>query len=118
LAILYLAVMQSLAYATKHILEALTVAGRSDFSSILLCGGLSKNDLFVQIHADVCAIPVYLPEESEAVLLGAAMLGAYAARVYSDLQVRTFEFSENYQLHLFIPPLFSQPQLQWAGKPR
>ena len=87
LAIIYLAVIQSLAYGTKHILDALKEAGRSDFTSILLCGGLSKNSIFVQTHADICSIPVLLPNEPEAVLLGASILGACAAKVHPNLQM-------------------------------
>ncbi len=45
----------------------------------MICGGLSKSALFVQTHADVLGIPVVLPDQTESVLLGAAMLGAAAA---------------------------------------
>lgn len=86
LATMYLAIIQSLAYGTRHIIESLIKNGRPEFKSILLCGGLSKNELFVQTHSDVCSIPVLLPQEPEAVLLGASMLGACAAKVFPDLQ--------------------------------
>ncbi|XP_035793949.1 FGGY carbohydrate kinase domain-containing protein-like isoform X1 [Anopheles albimanus] len=86
LALLYLALMQALAYGTRHILDVLQSSGREPITSILLCGGLSKNSLFVQTHADVCSIPVLLPTEPEAVLLGSAMMGAYAAGLYESLQ--------------------------------
>lgn len=61
--------------------------GRPEFGSLLMCGGLSKNQLFVQTHADACALPVLLPEENEMVLVGAAILGACAADAYPDLEV-------------------------------
>jgi len=67
-------------------LDALEDSGRKKFTSLLLCGGLSKNSLFVQIHADVCSLPVLLPIESENVLLGAAILGAFAASKFDSLQ--------------------------------
>ncbi|XP_050098727.1 FGGY carbohydrate kinase domain-containing protein [Anopheles aquasalis] len=86
LALLYLALMQALAYGTRHILDVLQSSGREPITSILLCGGLSKNSLFVQTHADVCSIPVLLPTEPEAVLLGSAMMGAYAAGLYETLE--------------------------------
>lgn len=52
-----------------------------------MCGGLSKNKLFVQTYADVCRMPVLEPVESEMVLLGAAILGAMAAKEYTSLEV-------------------------------
>lgn len=50
-----------------------------EIESILICGGLSQNPLFVQIQADVLALPVLCPVEKESVLIGAAILGSYAA---------------------------------------
>uniref|UniRef100_A0A182STM8 Carbohydrate kinase FGGY C-terminal domain-containing protein n=1 Tax=Anopheles maculatus TaxID=74869 RepID=A0A182STM8_9DIPT len=86
LALIYLALMQALAYGTRHILQVLEASGREAITSILLCGGLSKNALFVQTHADICSVPVLLPSEPEAVLLGSAMMGAYAAGLYDSLE--------------------------------
>uniref|UniRef100_A0A182JUC9 FGGY carbohydrate kinase domain-containing protein n=1 Tax=Anopheles christyi TaxID=43041 RepID=A0A182JUC9_9DIPT len=87
LALIYLALMQALAYGTRHILQVLESSGREPITSILLCGGLSKNSLFVQTHADICSVPVLLPSEPEAVLLGSAMMGAYAAGIYNSLEL-------------------------------
>lgn len=55
-------------------------------SCILVCGGLSKNSLFLTMHANVVARPVLLPFQSESVLCGAAMLGAYASGVYTTVE--------------------------------
>ncbi|XP_058832044.1 FGGY carbohydrate kinase domain-containing protein [Topomyia yanbarensis] len=91
LALIYLALMQALSYGTRHILDVLARSGREPIRSILLCGGLSKNTLFVQTHADICSIPVLLPHESEAVLLGSAIMGACAAGIYMDLKTAAEE---------------------------
>ncbi|XP_012055305.1 PREDICTED: FGGY carbohydrate kinase domain-containing protein [Atta cephalotes] len=82
LALLYLAAVQALTYGTKHIIEVLSAAGHN-IESILVCGGLSQNPLFIQIQADVLALPVLCPVERESVLVGAAILGACATRKYS-----------------------------------
>lgn len=37
---------------TRHILDAMQAAGH-DITTLFLCGGLSKNPLFVQMHADI-----------------------------------------------------------------
>ncbi|CAB0036765.1 unnamed protein product [Trichogramma brassicae] len=84
LAKLYLATMQSLTYGTKHIIEALTAAGHN-IKSLLICGGLTKNHLFIQTQADVLGLPVLLPAEKESVLLGSAILGACAAQTFSSV---------------------------------
>ncbi|GLH03762.1 uncharacterized protein GBIM_09616 [Gryllus bimaculatus] len=86
LAILYLATVQALAYGTQHIIEVLRASGYADFQSILICGGLSSNPLFVQTQADVVGMPVLCPHEAESVLLGAAILGACAAGEFSNIQ--------------------------------
>ncbi|XP_012277775.1 FGGY carbohydrate kinase domain-containing protein [Orussus abietinus] len=84
LALLYLATVQALTYGTKHILEALTLAGHK-VETLLICGGLSQNPLFTQIQADVLGLPVLTPLETESVLLGAAILGSYAAGVFPSV---------------------------------
>ncbi|XP_041848180.1 FGGY carbohydrate kinase domain-containing protein-like isoform X2 [Melanotaenia boesemani] len=85
LALLYLATIQALALGTLHILEAMKGAGH-DIRTLFLCGGLSKNTLFVQIHANATGLPVVLPDQMEAVLVGAAVLGACASQDYSTIQ--------------------------------
>ncbi|XP_062284546.1 FGGY carbohydrate kinase domain-containing protein [Scomber scombrus] len=85
LALLYLATVQALALGTRHILEAMKEAGH-DIRTLFLCGGLSKNALFVQVHANATGLPVVLPDQMEAVLVGAAILGACASQDYSSIQ--------------------------------
>ncbi|XP_076829230.1 FGGY carbohydrate kinase domain-containing protein isoform X2 [Brachyhypopomus gauderio] len=85
LALLYLATVQAIALGTRHIVEVMREAGH-DITTLFLCGGLSKNPLFVQMHANTTGLPVVLPAETEAVLVGAAILGACASRDCSSLQ--------------------------------
>ncbi|CRL06265.1 CLUMA_CG019034, isoform A [Clunio marinus] len=91
----YLATIQSLAYSTKHIIESLYKSGRKKFKSILICGGLSKNRLFLQTHADICGIPILISNEQESVLLGSAMLAATGSGVYKDLKSAAEELSND-----------------------
>ena len=39
-------------HGTRHIIESLNKAGHR-INTLLLCGGLTKNELFIQTHADV-----------------------------------------------------------------
>ncbi|XP_050978967.1 FGGY carbohydrate kinase domain-containing protein [Labeo rohita] len=85
LALLYLATLQAVALGTRHIIDAMRAAGH-DITTLFLCGGLSKNALFVQTHANTTGLPVVLPAEREAVLLGAAVIGACASSDCSSIQ--------------------------------
>jgi len=78
LAVLYLATLQSLIYGTKNILEEMEVKGY-DISTVYMCGGLTKNQLFVQMTADILNKPVVISDEQESVLVGAALLGMCAS---------------------------------------
>ena len=84
LALLYLATLQSIAYGTRAIIGALNASGYA-ISRLYAVGGGTKNPLWVQQHADITGASLVLPEESEAVLLGAALLGAVASGSYPDI---------------------------------
>jgi ribulose kinase len=76
--LLYLATVQAVAHGTRHIIETLNANGYR-IATIFACGGGTKNPVFVREHADITGCRVVLPREPEAVLLGAAALGAVAA---------------------------------------
>ena len=78
LALLYLATIQAIALGTRHILAAMNAEGYR-IQTLFASGGDTKNPVFVREHADATGCRVVLPEEPEAVLLGAAILGAVAA---------------------------------------
>ena len=84
LALLYLATVQAIAYGTRHIIAALNQGGYR-IDTIVATGGGAKNPLFLREHADATGCRIILPRESEAVLLGSAMLGAVAGGVFVDL---------------------------------
>ncbi|XP_017071541.1 FGGY carbohydrate kinase domain-containing protein [Drosophila eugracilis] len=86
LAIKYLAFVQALAYGTRHIIENLYQYERAPFQTLLFCGGLAKNPLYVQCHADICNLPSLIPDEQEMVLVGAAALGAAASGHFDSLE--------------------------------
>ncbi|XP_053105255.1 FGGY carbohydrate kinase domain-containing protein isoform X2 [Hemicordylus capensis] len=85
LALIYLATIQAIALGTRHIVETMQAAGHH-VNTMFMCGGLSKNPLFVQMHADITGMPVVLAQEVESVLMGAAILGACASKDFVSLQ--------------------------------
>ncbi len=80
----YLAALQSISYGTRHIIETMNNAGHS-ISTIHMCGGGSKNPLWVREHADATGCDVVLSKESDAVILGSAMLAGTASGDYNHL---------------------------------
>nr|GMD77846.1 FGGY carbohydrate kinase domain-containing protein [Ipomoea batatas] len=85
LALLYLATVQGIAYGTRHIVEHCNANGHK-IDTLLACGGLTKNPLFIQEHSDIIGYPIILPRENESVLLGAAILGAVASKKYATVR--------------------------------
>jgi FGGY-family pentulose kinase len=85
LARLYLATLQALAYGTRHIIETLNRTGYR-IDTILASGGFTKNPVFLREHADATGCRIVLPEEPDAVLLGAAILGAVAGGACASVQ--------------------------------
>ena len=86
LAIQYLATVQALAYQTRAIVEALAYDD-PPITAVIACGGLSKNPLFMQTHADVLRLPIHTAQQEEAVLLGAAILGAAAGGAHASIEL-------------------------------
>ncbi|KAJ8634632.1 hypothetical protein MRB53_008899 [Persea americana] len=85
LALLYLATVQGIAYGTRHIVEHCNAHGHK-IDTLLACGGLAKNPVYIQEHADIVGCSIILPRENESVLLGAAILGAVGSKKYSCLR--------------------------------
>jgi FGGY-family pentulose kinase len=84
LAVQYLAAVQAVAYGTRHILEEMNKKGYK-VDTLLACGGGTKNPIFLREHADITGCTIVLPKEPEAVLLGAAVLGAVASGKFPTL---------------------------------
>lgn len=78
----YLATLQSIAYGTRHIIDALEESGHK-ITRIVMCGGATKNPLWLQEYANVTGREIHLVQEEDAVNLGAALLGAVACGAFS-----------------------------------
>ncbi|WP_034944430.1 FGGY-family carbohydrate kinase [Erwinia oleae] len=84
MALHYLATIQAIALGTRHIIETMNKTGYS-IDTIMASGGGTKNPVFVQEHANATGCAMLLPEESEAMLLGSAIMGTVAAGLYESL---------------------------------
>lgn len=81
---LFVATLCGLSYGAAQILDALEASGYT-IDTIVMSGGASRSPLVRQIMADATDRKVVLPETSEPVLLGAAMLGALASGDVVDM---------------------------------
>jgi len=84
LAKLYLATIQAIAYGSRHIIETLNENGHT-IKRILMCGGGTKNLVWIREHADILGCDICLPGEPEAVLLGAAILAASTSGCFNSI---------------------------------
>jgi ribulose kinase len=84
LARLYLATLQALAYGTRHIVESMNAAGHK-IERIVMCGGGTKNPIWLRENADATGCEIHLVSEEDAVTLGAALLGAVACGAFDSM---------------------------------
>ncbi|MGH6912282.1 MAG: FGGY family pentulose kinase, partial [Geminicoccales bacterium] len=86
LARLYFAASVGIALGTRHILDALNAAGYA-IDQLRVAGGHTHNPLLMELYADVTGCTVTAPpEDTDAVLLGTAMVAAAAAGLHQDLR--------------------------------
>jgi D-ribulokinase len=76
---LFVAGLCGLAYGLADVVEAFRAHG-VDSDMMVISGGAGRSPLVRQIMADTTGLTIAVPETQEPVLLGAAMLGAVAAR--------------------------------------
>ncbi len=80
----YRAILEGVAYGTQVIFRRMEEEGvRAE--RVVACGGATRSELWMQIHADVSGKRITIPEEPQAVTLGSAIAAAVAAGLYPDL---------------------------------
>jgi FGGY-family pentulose kinase len=84
LGLLYYATIQAIAYGTRHIIEEMNRHGYA-LRRIHACGGGTKNPLWLQEHADITGCDLYVARDTDAVLLGSAILAAVAGGAYHSV---------------------------------
>ncbi|KZT12662.1 Pentulose kinase [Laetiporus sulphureus 93-53] len=71
--------LEAIALQTRHIVDEMNAKGHA-ITAIYMSGGQAKNLMLMRLFANTCSMPVVLPQSSgAAVVLGAAMLGRFAA---------------------------------------
>lgn len=91
---LFRAVLEGISFGTENILRAFKNNGYTP-NEIVLAGGATRNPLWLQIHADVSQIPLVIPEVTDAVVLGNAILAANAAGLFPDIYAAADAMTKN-----------------------
>jgi glycerol kinase len=79
------AVLESTAYQTREVLEAMEKDSEMQLFSLRTDGGMVENELLMQFQADILNIPVLRPVIKETTALGAAYAAGLAVGFYSNL---------------------------------
>jgi glycerol kinase len=79
------ATLESIAYQTRDVVEAMERASGVELAELRVDGGAAMNDLLMQMQADILGRPVVRPAVTETTALGAAALAGLAAGVWPSL---------------------------------
>ena len=111
---LYRAVLEGVSFALRHNIEAgIQGVGALD-ERLVVVGGASHSDLWMQIIADITGRPVYTLQEDVEASLGAALLAAYGVGLIDADAVRrgwvtpVLRSTPNADAHLIYNALFAQ----------
>ncbi|XP_046456345.1 glycerol kinase-like isoform X1 [Daphnia pulex] len=72
------ATLESVCYQTKDIVEVMTRDAGAHMTSLRVDGGMTQNNLLIQLQADILGIPIVRPTMTETTALGAAMAAGNA----------------------------------------
>lgn len=89
------AALESIAFQSADLLEAMVSDSGIDLSELRVDGGASVNPLLMQFQADLLRVPVVRPVVSETTALGAAYLAGLATGVWQDRSEIATRWTEN-----------------------
>jgi glycerol kinase len=78
------ATLESIAYQSQDLFEAMLADSGNPISQLRVDGGAAGNDFLMQFQADLLGCPVVRPEDTETTALGAAYLAGLATGVFKS----------------------------------
>ncbi|GAA4684862.1 ribulokinase [Nocardioides nanhaiensis] len=81
---IYRALLEATAFGTRVIVETFRESG-VPVEELVIAGGLAKNELLMQIYADVTRLPLSVIDSEQGPALGSAIHAAVAAGCYDDV---------------------------------
>lgn len=98
------ATLESLAYQSKDVIEAMQEDAKIPLAYLRVDGGASANNFLMQLQADMLNTEVHRPRTLETTSLGAAYLAGLAVGYWKDLD----EISEDFSIDRTFKPQMSQ----------
>jgi len=94
------AVIESIAYQTRDVIEAMQIASNQQLQNLRVDGGASVMNLLLQLQADQLQVPVIRPQSKEVTALGAAFLAGLSIGIWTSLS----EIAETWKLDVQMQP--------------
>ncbi len=94
------AVIESIAYQTRDVVEAMQIASNQQLQNLRVDGGASVMNLLLQLQADQLQVPVIRPQSKEVTALGAAFLAGLSIGIWTSLS----EIAETWKLDVQMQP--------------
>jgi glycerol kinase len=79
------AALESIAYQTRELIEAMQADAGGDLSELRVDGGAAVNDLLMQFQSDILGKPIVRPVDVETTALGAAYLAGLATGFWKSV---------------------------------
>jgi glycerol kinase len=110
------AAIESMAYQTRDIVEAVNASGKISVSELRIDGGAARNEVMCQFLADMLNIRVVKPPYVEATAFGAAYLAGLAVGFWSSQE----EISDKWRVERVYEPAMDETRREelYAGGTR
>lgn len=96
------AALESTAYQTRDVLEAMEQDSGVELKSLKVDGGMVANELLMQFQSDILGVPVVRPTVTETTALGAAYAAGLAVGFWDDVEA----LRQNWDVdHVFEPQM-------------
>jgi len=118
---LFRAAIEGVAFGSELILESMRTNGFFP-ESIVVSGGATRSELWLQIHSDVSNLPLTLTKNPDAPLLGCAILATVGAGIYEDIPTAVEQMVQidrviepNSQVHAEYQPFYESYKASYVG---
>ena len=101
------ATLESIAYQTRDVLEAMRADADLSLSALRVDGGAVGNNFLMQFQADLLGLPVVRPRVTETTALGAAYLAGLAVGYWKSAE----EIDVQWQIERRFKPVMPQAQV-------
>jgi glycerol kinase len=89
------ATLEAISYQTKDVIDAMAAETGVKLSSLRVDGGITQNNLCMQIQSDILQIEISRPVVSETTALGAAYAAGLAVGVWSNFDALRSQWKES-----------------------